>query len=200
MMTMTQEKICDVRVDSDGWNAIEPAVLAELCLEAIAAVHPQARQPVSILFTDDAAMTALNAEYRAKEGTTNVLSFPAGDALPPGESYLGDIALAVETCQTEAMARGVSLGDHAAHLIVHGVLHLIGYDHGRYGCGGDGNAGIDHSRSPWRARPICRLPWAQLRRRLDRWRTIFQTFQTVLAKRDSWRGCDRYSPARTRAT
>ena len=129
MMTMTQEKICDVRVDSDGWNAIEPAALAELCLEAIAAVHPQAGQPVSILFTDDAAMTALNAEYRAKEGPTNVLSFPAGDALPPGESYLGDIALAVETCQTEAMARGVSLGDHAAHLIVHGVLHLIGYDH-----------------------------------------------------------------------
>ena len=88
MMTMTQEKICDVRVDSDGWNAIEPAVLAELCLEAIVAVHPQARQPVSILFTDDAAMTALNAEYRAKEGPTNVLSFPAGDALPRERAIL----------------------------------------------------------------------------------------------------------------
>ena len=129
MMTTTQDEICDVRVDCDGWDEIEPAALAEMCLRAVAAAHRKAGRPVSILFTDDEAMKALNAAYRGKDGATNVLSFPAGAALPPGEAYLGDIALGLEISRSEAAARGVSLRAHAAHLIVHGVLHLIGYDH-----------------------------------------------------------------------
>lgn len=129
-MTMTaQDDICDVRIDCDGWDEIEPAALAEMCIRAVAAVHPKADGPVSVLFTDDEAMKALNAAYRGKDRATNVLSFPAGDDLPPGEAYLGDIALGIETCRAEAAARDVSLRAHAAHLIIHGVLHLIGYDH-----------------------------------------------------------------------
>ncbi len=129
MMAIMQDAICDVRIDCEGWEEIEPAALAEMCARAVAAFHPKAGGPVSVLFTDDEAMKGLNASYRSKEGATNVLSFPAGDALPPGETYLGDIALGLEICQSEAAARGVSLRAHAAHLIVHGVLHLIGYDH-----------------------------------------------------------------------
>jgi probable rRNA maturation factor len=73
---------------------------------------------------------ALNAGWRGKDKSTNVLSFPAfpagGKALPP---MLGDVVLASETVAAEAMNEGKPLADHLTHLIVHGVLHLIGYDH-----------------------------------------------------------------------
>ena len=91
---------------------------------------------VSLLFTSDAEVRVLNREWRAKDKPTNVLSFPmierpdllvlAPDGPP---ELLGDIALAFETCAREAAEKGVSLADHAAHLIVHGLLHLAGYDH-----------------------------------------------------------------------
>jgi len=89
-----------------------------------------------MLFTSDAEVQVLNREWRAKDKPTNVLSFPMlerDDLLalaaegPP--ELLGDIALAHETCAREAAEKGASLADHAAHLIVHGLLHLAGYDH-----------------------------------------------------------------------
>jgi len=80
---------------------------------------------MALLLTADAAMADLNRRFRKVEKPTNVLSFPSGEA----EGFLGDIALAIETCAREAGEKGISLSDHAAHLIVHGMLHLIGYDH-----------------------------------------------------------------------
>ncbi len=81
-------------------------------------------------------MQALNSEWRGKDKPTNVLSFPmlaraellalAGDGPP---ELLGDIALAFETCAREAAEKGVPLDHHAAHLIIHGLLHLAGHDH-----------------------------------------------------------------------
>ena len=124
------DDICDVRVDCEGWAEIEPSALSEYCLRAVRRRHSAASRLVSVLFTDNAAMAALNAEFRGKDGPTNVLSFPAGETVGPGETYLGDIALGLEIADEEAAARGVSLRDHAAHLLVHGMLHLIGYDHG----------------------------------------------------------------------
>jgi probable rRNA maturation factor len=73
---------------------------------------------------DDEALRELNARWRGKETATNVLSFPA-----PEGFGLGDIALAFETVAAEAQAQGKSLAAHASHLIVHGFLHLLGYDH-----------------------------------------------------------------------
>ena len=128
-MTAVCEISCDVRVDCDGWGEIEPAPLAELCARAVAKFHDNASKPVSILFTNDEAMAVLNATFRGKDAATNVLSFPVSGDLPPGEAFLGDIALGLEMCRSEAMARGVSLRAHAGHLLVHGMLHLIGYDH-----------------------------------------------------------------------
>jgi probable rRNA maturation factor len=88
---------------------------------------------IAILFTDDAAIAELNAAWRGKSGPTDVLSFPA---MEPGEPWpdagpvlLGDIVLALETCRRDASALDRSLGDHMAHLIVHGLLHLFHYDH-----------------------------------------------------------------------
>ena len=92
---------------------------------------------ISIRLTDDAEVQTLNRDYRHKDKPTNVLSFPmiAPDLLDAiantddGEVLLGDIVLAHGVCEGEAAEKGISLQDHAAHLIVHGTLHLLGYDH-----------------------------------------------------------------------
>ncbi len=92
---------------------------------------------IAVRLTDDAEVHALNRDFRSKDKPTNVLSFPQvqPDLLDTlsnsddGEILLGDIVLARETCAREAAEKGVSIPDHATHLIVHGTLHLVGYDH-----------------------------------------------------------------------
>lgn len=92
---------------------------------------------VSVKFAGDEEVRALNAAWRGKDKATNVLSFPmmetdqlaAAAAHAPGELLLGDIVLAHGVCAREAAAKGVAVRDHAAHLVVHGTLHLLGYDH-----------------------------------------------------------------------
>jgi probable rRNA maturation factor len=92
---------------------------------------------VSAKLTSDAEVQALNLAYRGKDKPTNVLSFPMAspallDAAADGddiEILLGDVVLAHETCVREAAERGIAVPDHAAHLLVHGTLHLLGYDH-----------------------------------------------------------------------
>jgi probable rRNA maturation factor len=92
---------------------------------------------ISVKFTDDAEVQKLNASYRHKDKPTNVLSFPMvqTDMLSSlansddGEVLLGDIVLAHGVCAHEAEEKGVAVRDHAAHLVVHGALHLLGYDH-----------------------------------------------------------------------
>ncbi len=90
---------------------------------------------VSVRFTDDEEVRALNAAWRGKDKPTNVLSFPMvepdelGSLPPEGELLLGDIVLAQGVCSREAEEKGVSVEAHATHLVVHGTLHLLGYDH-----------------------------------------------------------------------
>jgi probable rRNA maturation factor len=93
---------------------------------------------VSVRLTSDAEVQTLNAQYRGKDKPTNVLSFPMVQAdlidtvsqnSDDGEVLLGDIVLAHGVCTSEAAERGISTEDHATHLIVHGTLHLLGYDH-----------------------------------------------------------------------
>ena len=95
---------------------------------------------ISVRLADDDEVRRLNAQYRGKDKATNVLSFPMiqSDLLDTvtvntddGEVLLGDIVLAHGVCAAEAAARGVSLADHATHLMAHGTLHLLGYDHQR---------------------------------------------------------------------
>lgn len=87
-----------------------------------------------VAFTSDAAVRALNARFRAKDKPTNVLSFPAppppAGAFPEGDGVaLGDIVLAAETVAAEARELGIPIDHHVRHLVVHGVLHLLGHDH-----------------------------------------------------------------------
>jgi probable rRNA maturation factor len=92
---------------------------------------------ISLRVTSDAEVQSLNRQYRNQDKPTNVLSFPMVQPdlietlanTDDGDVLLGDIVLAHETCAREAIERGVSTQDHAIHLIVHGVLHLLGYDH-----------------------------------------------------------------------
>lgn len=92
---------------------------------------------IAVKLTDDKEVQALNRDYREKDKPTNVLSFPMvqSDLLEAmantddGEVLLGDIVLAAGVCIGEAAEKGISVSDHAAHLIVHGTFHLLGYDH-----------------------------------------------------------------------
>ena len=104
---------------------------------AALARHPDCRLPpaaeASVVLGSDALLARLNFAYRGRTGATNVLSFAY--QRPPGvgvgdEGYLGDVLLAAETLHREAGARGIALEAHVQHLVVHGLLHLLGRDHG----------------------------------------------------------------------
>ena len=91
---------------------------------------------ISVCLTSDDHVRALNAKWRGKDKSTNVLSFPMAEAyelqdenVVERELLLGDIILAHDVCEAEAVEKGVSFEDHAAHLLIHGTLHLLGYDH-----------------------------------------------------------------------
>jgi probable rRNA maturation factor len=94
---------------------------------ALAGIEPGI---VDVVLTDDAEQRQLNRAYRGKDMPTNVLAFPIGDPAPPGElPLLGAVVLAFETIMREATDQQKPLADHLRHLVVHGVLHLLGYDH-----------------------------------------------------------------------
>lgn len=123
----------------EPWPAGDWEALAERAAAAASEVAPELANPrlsASLLFTSDGEIHDLNREWRQRDKPTNVLSFPMLEreallALPPGgpPELLGDIALAHETCAREAQEKGIPLEHHATHLIVHGLLHLAGYDH-----------------------------------------------------------------------
>ena len=122
----------EIAVEAEGWP--DPDDLEAEARTAIAAamVATGIDEPVSVslLFADDAAIRVLNRDWRGKDKATNVLSFPAPDtAFPEGPAPMGDIALAFETVTGEARDEGKPFAHHLAHLIVHGFLHLAGYDH-----------------------------------------------------------------------
>lgn len=129
----------DISIEAPWPASTDWADLAERASEAASQVAPELAKPrltASLLFADDAEVQVLNRQWRAKDKPTNVLSFPMLERedllalVPDGPpELLGDIALALETCAREAAEKGASLEDHAAHLIVHGLLHLAGHDH-----------------------------------------------------------------------
>lgn len=117
----------EILVDAEGWSDVTE-VEAVVERAARAALGAEAAGALTVLLADDAALQRLNREFRGKDKPTNVLSFPAAPV--PGEpAALGDIALACETCAREAREEGKTLADHLSHLVVHGVLHLLGHDH-----------------------------------------------------------------------
>jgi probable rRNA maturation factor len=124
--------------DTDWGNLARQAVIAAIRHSPYAAFEGTATTyEIAVKLTDDAEVHALNRDYRDKDKPTNVLSFPMVQAdllqatanTDDGEVLLGDIVLAEGVCRAEAAEKGISTADHAAHLIIHGTFHLLGYDH-----------------------------------------------------------------------
>src|SRR5262249_21763425 len=118
-----------------GWKAALPDAARLVRAAARAALAGAGWRPgpngaeLSLVLGDDHMVRALNRHWRGQDKATHVLSFPAGAAPEGAPALLGDVVLAFETVRAEAAAQGKRLADHLAHLVVHGVLHLIGYDH-----------------------------------------------------------------------
>jgi probable rRNA maturation factor len=140
------EPLVETLIEDDRWTALDLAPLGERAAQA--ALKGAGIAPVGfslcLMACDDARIAVLNSQFRGKPAATNVLSWPSedrasdvfGEPPPPPEPgdaddplHLGDVALAYDTCLREAVEQGKSLSDHACHLIVHGVMHLLGYDH-----------------------------------------------------------------------
>ena len=120
----------DVVEDDGDWSALSDA--QTLIEQAAAAVAEElggnaGSGMVAVALSSDAGVEVLNGQFRGKPKPTNVLSFPAGDGAPDG--FIGDVILAAETVRREAGEQGVPLAHHVQHLVVHGILHLLGYDH-----------------------------------------------------------------------
>ena len=127
----------DIRIDAPAWETVSAraavAAVREAARAALADLAPcPGSWELSVLLTDDAAIADLNREWRGKDGPTNVLSFPGDEDEPVAggpPAMLGDVIVAHGTLVREADAAGIPFGDHLRHLVVHGVLHLLGYDH-----------------------------------------------------------------------
>jgi len=148
--------LIDTQIEDENWTTAQLPVLAERAAEATLrhlGLDP-ALYAINLLGCDDARIAGLNAAFRGKAVPTNVLSWPAQDLAPEEEGEapyvpddtpvddpfemddddaegiaLGDIAIAWQTCAREAAEAGKTLSDHVTHLVVHGTLHLLGYDH-----------------------------------------------------------------------
>ncbi|MGQ0563672.1 MAG: rRNA maturation RNase YbeY [Gemmobacter sp.] len=140
------EPLVETLIEDDRWLALDLPALAERAGQAAlkgAGVAPRGFS-LCLMACDDARIAVLNAQFRGRETPTNVLSWPSQDRSSdtsgghppqpePGNdddpAHLGDVALAFDTCAREAADQQKSLSDHACHLIVHGTLHLLGFDH-----------------------------------------------------------------------
>jgi probable rRNA maturation factor len=119
----------DIEIEDEAWTAALPdaeALARKAAEAALDGFEDAGEGGVVILLTDDAAVADLNIRFRDKAGPTNVLSFPAPEN---PEGSLGDIALAWGVCAREAAEQGKPIAHHLQHLVAHGVLHLLGYDH-----------------------------------------------------------------------
>ena len=132
--------LVDLVIEDNRWAAldmdafVERAARTALDIAGIASDYE-----ICVMACDDARISELNGEFREKPRATNVLSWPAFElspeseggqpTTPPQAESLGDIAIAYETCEREAAEKGITMQAHVLHLIVHGCLHLLGYDH-----------------------------------------------------------------------
>ena len=132
--------LVDLVIEDERWAALDMDALAERAARTALDIAGIASDyEICVMACDDARIAELNGEFREKPRATNVLSWPAFElspeseggqpTTPPQAESLGDIAIAYETCEREAAEKGITMQAHVLHLIVHGCLHLLGYDH-----------------------------------------------------------------------
>ncbi len=120
-----------VIINDEAWPENLEARAEEAVRAALKLAKPKVKgaAELSIVLTNDAEQHELNRQWRGKDSSTNVLSFPQIEPFGPVVGLLGDITLARETLEREAAEQGTSFADHFTHLVVHGFLHILGYDH-----------------------------------------------------------------------
>lgn len=136
--------MADIIIEDERWAKINLRKLSNLAIDSVLNhLGLSTDWDISILACDDPKITELNADFRDKPAPTNVLSWPSNDLAPIkagerpaapqmdrfGENELGDIAISYDTCAREAAQQNITMDDHTTHLLMHGCLHLLGYDH-----------------------------------------------------------------------
>lgn len=117
----------DLIVEDDSWSALgDLEALCRKAFDAACAVAPVDEGNLALLLAGDDTLHQLNREFRGKDKPTDVLSFPS---LPMDRPFLGDIAVALGVSAKDAEIQGKKLADHLVHLLIHGYLHLLGFDH-----------------------------------------------------------------------
>ena len=129
-----------VELDGSARGRVDGETYIALAARVLAAEGVAEASVVGLLFADDELIWRLNREHRGRDEPTDVLSFPAadGDHFPDGSGeqeppYLGDIAISVQTARGQAEDASLTVDQELAHLVVHGILHLLGYDHEQAG-------------------------------------------------------------------
>ncbi len=130
--------VVETLIEDERWREAGLEALAQRACGAVLehfGLAPELTE-ISLLGCNDARISALNAQFRAKPAPTNVLSWPMHDDILPADRHpggapgeLGDIAIAYETCAREAREQGKEFADHVTHLLIHATLHLLGFDH-----------------------------------------------------------------------
>jgi probable rRNA maturation factor len=125
--------LIDIEIDDERWLVAHKRIQSHLQHALGLVLTQECADPdgdLVILLCDDQTMRELNTEYRQKDKATNVLAFPCAPMpMPGGGRHYGDIALGYETCMREAKEQNKTIESHLTHLAIHGVLHLLGYDH-----------------------------------------------------------------------
>lgn len=134
---MKSKLLTDISIEDPAWSKKRLALsklVDQVLLDTWKHIKGKSKATpmVSLVFTNDKSIKKINKQFREKNKPTNVLSFqiwPGVDELPPREVPVGDMVLALETIEREAKEMGISIKDHVTHLLIHGFLHLFGYDH-----------------------------------------------------------------------
>jgi probable rRNA maturation factor len=122
----------NIVIQSDVRTRLDQEVLRRLAREALRAEGVAAPAELSVLFTDDRTIKQLNRTYRSTNAATDVLSFAQDEVADTRRTrHLGDVVISLETARAQATEHRILLRDEVAHLLVHGILHLLGYDHER---------------------------------------------------------------------
>jgi len=140
LLRKQMDDLVDVLIEDTRWEAFGLKELAQdMCAASLNMLELDGDDfAIALLACSDARIAELNCDFRDKPAATNVLSWPevdlsaardGGSPLPPKEGELGNIAIAYETCQSEARAQNKTFKDHVSHLLAHGTLHLLGFDH-----------------------------------------------------------------------
>jgi len=117
-------------VRKDGGRSVSSRKLRKIALKVLDLVE-QGQAELCLALVGNAEIRKLNAKFRKKDYPTDVLSFPAGDKLPPGVPLLGDVVISVEKAKEQAEHGGRTLDEEMVTLLIHGIVHLLGYDHER---------------------------------------------------------------------